>query len=224
MTSSPARRARVRRTLLWVCGGLALAVIAIVLAIVLPIVLHQDAGSSGQAHTEDDFSAEVTATGEDGRSRTLAAERPDGSAPDLTALRPGDDLVIYGSGFNANNGIYIGVCRIPDVAGEKPSPCLGGIPEGAVEGDLGTNPDGSEAPVFLESQWVTSNWAWRPFATGSYTDQENGAFTAHLKVPAATMEGLDCRTERCGIYTRNDHTAAGDRVQDLFLRITYAKE
>ena len=35
------------------------------------------------------------------------------------------------------------------------------------------------------------------------------------------MEARPNRRLRCAIYTRNDHTALGDRVQDLFIPIAF---
>lgn len=218
MSATASRRRRIGRIILWVCGALAVVVLAVAAAVVIPILTHENSGSSGQEPgAEGAFPTEVSATGEDGRTRVLEVVGADGEPVDLSALSPGDELTVFGTGFNADNGIYLGFCKVP-APGEKPSPCLGGIPEGAESGELGTDaPADTDAPG-LESQWITNNWAWKSFATGSYSDEENGAFTARLQVPAVTMEGLDCRVEQCGIFTRNDHTASGDRVQDLFLR------
>ena len=35
-------------------------------------------------------------------------------------------------------------------------------------------------------------------------------------------DGYDCTVDRCAIYTRNDHTALGDRVQDLYIPVGFA--
>ena len=37
-----------------------------------------------------------------------------------------------------------------------------------------------------------------------------------------TAEGIDCTVDACAIYTRNDHTALNDRVQDVYIPIGYA--
>ena len=223
MSAPVSRRRRITRIILWVCGGLAVLVLALAAAVVVPILTHQNAGSSGQTGVDEgSFPDEVSAVGADDRTRVLGVVGPTGEAVDLSQLSPGDELTVFGTGFNADNGIYLGFCKVP-AAGEKPSPCLGGIPEGAESGELAEQENsGADGPA-LESQWITNNWAWRAFATGSYTDAENGAFTARLLVPELSMAGLDCRVEQCGIFTRNDHTASGDRVQDLYLRFDAAK-
>ena len=33
---------------------------------------------------------------------------------------------------------------------------------------------------------------------------------------------FDCRVDACGIFTRNDHTALSDRVQDLYVPVAFA--
>lgn len=211
-------RRNVGRIVLFVLIGVAVVVLVLVLAILLPILTHQNSGGSGQEAVKG-FPNTVTATGADDRVRTLSAHEADGKAVDLSQLVPGQEIVVTGSGFNAANGIYVGFCRIPDNPDVKPSPCLGGIPEDArAEKD---HPAAGAAAA--ESVWLTDNWAWRPFATGGFDDGAAGTFTTRLLVPAPEANGLDCRVERCGIMTRNDHTAASDRVQDLHLAIGFAK-
>lgn len=177
--------------------------------LMIPILLHQNAGDSGQI-APTGFPTEVSATGADDRTRTLSAENPDGGAPDLENLVPGQELVVRGSGYDSRVGIYVGFCKIPAEPGMKPGPCLGGIPDDA-EAEKSEN-IGAEA---LESAWVTNNWAWRTIASHQY--QNDGEFEVLLKVPAFQSEGLDCEAQACGIYTRADHTALKDRVQDLYL-------
>lgn len=191
-------------------------VLALVLSIVVPILTHQNSGGSGQVATEG-FPDSISADGADGRTRTLTAHASDGGEIDLSQLSPGEEVVVTGTGFNAENGIYVGFCRIPDNPEVKPSPCLGGIPEDA-RAEKEHPASGARA---AESVWLTDNWAWRPFATGGFDDGATGTFTARLLVPAPEANGLDCRVERCGIMTRNDHTAASDRVQDLHLAIGF---
>ena len=43
-----------------------------------------------------------------------------------------------------------------------------------------------------------------------------------VEVPSPADDHVDCREVACAIYTRNDHTAASDRVQDLYLPIGFA--
>lgn len=217
VTDAPSRPRR-NRTRIALIAIIAVASVTLVtvLAVVLPILTHQSAGGSGQVAAEG-FPASVTATGADGRTRTLSAHTSEGTPADLSGLSPGEEVVVTGSGFDAAIGIYVGFCRVPDNPEEKPSPCLGGIPEDA--GDAKDQPaTGADA---AESVWITDNWAWRPFATSGFDDATKGTFTALLVVPEPEANGLDCRVELCGITTRNDHTAASDRVQDLHLAIGF---
>lgn len=193
--------------------GIAVLVLAGVLVVLLPILTHQSAGGSGQ-EIPTDYVAAVSATGEDGRTRTLSVETPDGKPAELDSLHPGDTLVVTGDGFDAGIGIYLAICGIPASGDEKPGPCLGGVPEGAEAGDAG-------AQAGLSSAWITDAWAWRAFATQGYADADRGTFTATLTVPDPVVDGFDCRDQRCAIATRADHTAAKDRVQDMLLPVAF---
>lgn len=192
---------------------LALIVLAVVAIVLIPILTHQSAGGSGQ-EIPSDFVSESSATGADGRTRSLTVETADGTPANLAELKSGEELIVSGTGFDSSIGIYVSICAIPEQAGMKPSPCLGGIPEGAQEGDA-ANQEG------LSSAWVTDDWAWRAFASHTYDDAETGSFTVQLTVPPAAGEGLDCTVERCALVTRADHTAANDRVQDMLLPVAY---
>jgi hypothetical protein len=191
---------------------LAALVLAGALAVLVPILTHRSAGGSGQA-LPDEYVSESSATGADGRTRLLSATTSGGEPAALDALRPGETLVVRGSGFDAGIGIYVAICAIPESPDEKPGPCLGGIPEGAETGEAQESG--------LSSAWVTDDWAWRAFATHGYGSE--GSFEVELTVPAPVSEALDCRVERCAIATRADHTASGDRVQDMLLPVSYAR-
>lgn len=195
---------------------LAVAVLVLIgaLAVVIPILTHQSAGGSGQTVPEG-YVSEASARGADGREREISVETADGSPADLERLVPGEELVVRGSGFDASIGIYVAICAIPSSDEEKPGPCLGGIPEGAEEGQTGQ--------TALASAWITDAWAWRAFATQRYDDAETGSFAARLTVPQPVTDGLDCRETRCAIATRADHTASGDRVQDMLLPVAFAQ-
>ena len=206
---SPQRRTT--RIILIALLSVAVIVLGIAVAVMLPILTHQSAGGSGQA-VPDGTVSEVSATGEDGRERALSAVDASGSPADLSALEPGDRITIKGSGFDSGIGIYLAFCGIPASPEEKPGPCLGGIPEGATEGTVDTDA--------LTSAWITNDWAWRAFATHRFDD--GGAFEITLTVPPAEGEGIDCREQRCAISTRADHTATSDRVQDMLLPVEYA--
>lgn len=213
------RHGTVRRALLAVVIVGALIVLAAVAAIMLPILTHHSAGSSGQT-VPDRIVSDTSATGADGRTRTLAVETEAGEPADLAHLEPGETLVIRGSGFDPGIGIYVSICAIPDEPGEKPSPCLGGLPEGAMEAD---DPESGKEAAPETSVWITDDWAWRSFATQGYDDPETGGFTARLLVAEPVQEGLDCtEPSSCAVTTRADHTAAGDRVQDVLLPVAFA--
>lgn len=209
--SRPRRRNLMRIILIFVLVS-ALLVFGLAAAVLLPIVLHESAGGSGQ-ELPADFSSSVSATGDDGRERSLSAETIDGSPIELDELAPGETVVVRGAGFDASIGIYVAFCQVQPV-GTKPGPCLGGVPEGATEGEI-------EDDATLSSAWITNDWAWRSFATGSYLDDAAGTFEVTLTVPDAVSEGLDCTEVECALTTRADHTAASDRVQDMRLRVSY---
>lgn len=210
-----ARRRPVSRIILIAVLAVAVLVLAGVIAVLVPILTHQNSGGSGQA-VPTDYVAESSATGGDGRTREISATLPGGGKVDLSELSPGDVVTVNGTGFDSSIGIYVGFCAIPASPEQKPGPCLGGIPEGAEQGDAA----GQEA---LSSAWLTDDWAWKAFATQGYSDHDSGSFEVDLTVPAPTIEGLDCTKVRCAIVTRADHTALSDRVQDMMLPIRYAK-
>lgn len=189
--------------------ALASAMLVVVGLLTIPILTHSSAGSSGQ-EVPDGFVSETTATGADGRTRTVAVTMPDGEPADLARLQPGETLVVSGTGYDSKIGIYVSICAIPSLPGEKPSPCLGGIPETS-EG----------AAVAESSVWITNNWAWAAFATHGYDDAGAGSFVAELTVPGAVSNGLDCTKVLCAITTRSDHTAASDRIQDIQLPVAF---
>lgn len=220
MSSAKKDRVPVRRIVLIVVLTLGAVLLALATAILLPILTHDSAGSSGQeAPTE--FVTEVTAEGSDGRTRTVEVKEADGTELDLARLTPGETLTVRGTGFDASIGIYVSFCKIQDDAAERPTPCLGGIPEDAqTENDAEAQ---AQADTPIESAWVTDNWAWRAFATHRYLDASEGTFEVTLLVPAAESEGLDCRVDECGLYTRADHTALDDRLQDVYLPIGFAE-
>ncbi len=214
MIASRIRPAR-RRLVLLVLLVVAILVLAGALAVLIPILTHQSAGSSGQEVPER-FVSEATASGADGRERRITAETPAGDPARLDALVPGDIIAVRGGGFDSAIGIYVAICAIPGSPDQRPSPCLGGIPEGAQTGGAA----GEEA---LSSVWITDDWAWRAFATRGYEDADRGTFSAWITVPEPVVEGLDCRETRCAIATRADHTAGADRVQDMLLPVAYAE-
>ena len=206
------------RGLVW-AGGIIVVVAALIMAwIVVPIVTISPAGSSGQQREVEGYPASVSATGDDGRTRTLEAAFESGEERDFSALVAGDRLIVSGSGFDPSKGIYVAVCKVPDSVGGKPGPCLGGVPSTEEDGDSTAG-----AVEYAASNWVNDDWAWRLFGARSFDDRGAGSFTAYIEIPASADENVDCTRVRCGLFTRNDHTALEDRVQDLYLPVSFAK-
>lgn len=120
------------------------------------------------------------------------------------ALDPdGATIRVRGRGFDPRVGIYVGLCVIPP-RGAKPSPCGGGV-----------NMEGASA----SSAWIASNpppygaALAIPFAKG-------GRFDVRLRL-SSSIGDVDCRTTRCAIVTRADHTRAGDRRFDVIVPVTF---
>jgi len=211
-------RRRLLRGLGW--AGAILLGIAVVAAawIVLPLLTSSPAGSSGQPLDVEGFPLSVTATGDDGRERVLSAVLSNRESRDLSELVAGDRIVVSGSGYDPTTGIYVAVCKVPDAADQRPGPCLGGVPGTEEDGDINEG-----AIEFAASNWVNDDWAWRLFGARSFDDRQTGAFTAYIEIPSSADENVDCSQERCGLYTRNDHTALENRVQDLYLPVGFAE-
>jgi hypothetical protein len=193
--------------------ALLLTVVAIV---VVPILTHVDQGGSNQEEAADAWPLEASAAGDDGRDRHLEIHSVEpGGSVDTSALAPGDRFVVSGTGYDPARGIYVAICAIPDDPAVKPGPCLGGVPaDEAVEVPEGTI-------QFAPSNWINDDWAWRLFGARSYDDPASGTFTAYLEVPATADEKVDCREVACALYTRNDHTASSDRVQDVYIPLGF---
>lgn len=208
---------RRRRRWPFIVGAVAVVLLGLVAAIAVPILTHVDQGSANQETSADEWPLEATATGDDGRQREIRILPVDpGGTVDTSALVPGDRFVVSGSGYDPARGIYVAICAIPDSPDVKPGPCLGGSPDGdAVEVPEGTI-------QFAPSNWINDDWAWKLFGARSYDDRDSGTFTAYLEVPATADDHVDCREVACALYTRNDHTASSDRVQDLYIPLGFA--
>ena len=201
-----------RRRRIALIVGIAVALLLVPVAIVaVPILLHTDQGVSVQEPVQD-WPLAVSALGDDGRTRELmvVAAAP-GEAVDTSALAEGDRIVVSGTGYDTAQGIYVAICVIPSSPAEKPGPCLGGVPSGESSSSPG-------AVDFAPSNWINDDWAWKLFGARSYDDVATGTFTAYLEVGDPGV----CAATACGIFTRNDHTALGDRVQDLYLPVAFA--
>jgi len=205
-----------RRWWLWALVAVLAVLLVAVAVVAIPILTHDDQGLSHQDPQQQDWPLTATATGDDGRERSILVTDAGGGEPDTSALEPGDRLVVHGSGYDAEQGIYVAICAIPGDPSVKPGPCLGGVPsQEGEEVEAGT-------VQYAPSNWINDDWAWKLFGARSYDDPEAGTFTAYLEVPEPADEHLDCRDVACAIYTRNDHTAASDRVQDLFVPVGFA--
>jgi hypothetical protein len=191
------------------------ALLVVVAIIAVPILTHQNAGLSNQSQPDEEWPLSATAAGDDGRERTIEIAGVDGGAIDTSALTPGERFVVTGSGYDPQRGIYVAICAIPGDPSIKPGPCLGGVPSGDQPGDENTQ-------QFAPSNWINDDWAWKLFGARSYDDRDTGTFTAYLEVPAASDEHVDCTAVACAVYTRNDHTAASDRVQDVHIPVGFA--
>jgi hypothetical protein len=183
----------------------------------LPMLFGSQAGSSGQI-TPEGFPSSVTATGEDGRTRTLSASAESGAEFDLSSVSPGDRVVVSGSGFDADSGIYVAVCKVPDSPEIKPGPCLGGVP--TLEAGEESTPGSID---WAPANWINEDWAWKLFGARSFDDIDAGEFTAYVLIPESSDAHVDCTVETCGIFTRNDHTELDNRVQDLYLPVSFAE-
>ena len=194
---------------------LALVMTAIGIVIV-PILTHVDLGDANQEASAEEWPLEATAVGDDGRERRIEIVSVEpGATVDTSALEPGDRFVVSGTGYDPARGIYVAICAIPDDASQKPGPCLGGSPDGdAVEVPEGTI-------QFAPSNWINDDWAWKLFGARSYDDRDSGTFTAYIEVPPTADANVDCREVACALYTRNDHTASADRVQDVYIPLGF---
>lgn len=211
------RRRLVIRVLLWSGGIIVVAVLAIAAVLIAPFVLPGQTGSSGQDTVVGVWPTTVSATGDDNRTRTMTVIDEAGDAPDLSALQPGQRLIVSGTGYDSKRGIYVAICQIPDAQEVRPGPCLGGVPE------LDDVSGGEGSVEWASSNWINQEWAWRLFGARSFDNAASGDFTAYILVPPGAEEGLDCTVSACGLFTRNDHTAIDNRLQDLYLPVGFAK-
>jgi hypothetical protein len=181
----------------------------------VPILAHHNQGLAHQDPSTEPWPTTATGTGDDGRSRTLTVAGDAGAAVDTSALSVGQHLVVTGSGYDGARGIYVAICVIPPDPSTKPGPCVGGVP------DQKAQPVEAGTVQYAPSNWINDDWAWKLFGARSYDDLKTGTFTAYIEVGEPKGTGFDCRVDKCGIFTRNDHTALTDRVQDLYVPIAY---
>lgn len=118
----------------------------------------------------------------------------------------GSFVTVTGRGFDPRVGIYVALCVQPR-AGQKPSPCGGGA-----------DTDGSSRA----SAWVSSNAP--SYGKGLATRYgKNGTFKVRIYVSPRLTSSIDCRTTRCAITTRADHTRINDRTWDLSVPVRFAR-
>lgn len=208
---------RRRRLWPWILVAILVVLLIPIAIVVVPILTHQSEGVSTPVEPAEEWSDTATALGDDGRERSLTVSGENAASVDLSALAAGDHVTVTGTGFDSARGIYVAVCVIPESPEIKPGPCLGGVPDQEAEQvEAGT-------VQWAPSNWINNDWAWKLFGARAYEDADAGTFTAYLELPDPVGEGIDCRVDRCGIVTRNDHTAAADRVQDVYVPIAYAQ-
>ncbi len=214
--SSTADVPRRRRRWPWVVTGVLVLLLVPIAVVVVPILTYQGQGDANQDAATEAWPLVATATGDDGRDRSISVEpAEDGATIDTSALTVGERFIVRGDGFDGSRGIYVAICVIP-APGEKPGPCVGGVPEQSEqEVAVGTI-------QFAPSNWINDDFAWRLFGARSYDSVADGTFTAYLEAGDPVGEGFDCRVDACGIFTRNDHTALRDRVQDLYVPVGFA--
>jgi hypothetical protein len=223
---APKRASRIskktRRVLLWVSVTAAIVILVPVGFIAVPIIAHVDNGVPVQDDSGQQWPVSATTRGSDGRTRTItvaavASESvPNTAGFDTSRLAVGQRVVVTGTGFDAAQGIYVAICVIPNDPATKPGPCLGGVPTQTKQ-DVAAG-----TTQFAPSNWINDQWAWKLFGSRSYDDAEAGTFHAYLEITSPVGDGVDCTTSRCAIYTRNDHTALRDRIQDVYLPVGFA--
>ncbi|MBL6276544.1 hypothetical protein JMF97_10250 [Micromonospora fiedleri] len=116
----------------------------------------------------------------------------------------GTTVTVTGSGYDIAKGIYVAYC-VDNGAGVAPSPCGGGVD---TTGSTGA------------SHWISSNppsyaeGLTLPYGAG-------GSFTVQVKI-TSKIGDVDCTTRRCVVASRNDHTRASDRSQDVKVPVSFA--
>jgi len=116
----------------------------------------------------------------------------------------GETVRVTGSGFDLTKGIYVALCVVqpPD---QQPSPCGGGVDRAGASG---------------ASIWISSNPP--TYGVGlAIPYGEGGTFDVEFSVSPGINDAVDCRAVECAIVTKNDHTIAQDRSQDLVIPVTF---
>lgn len=125
----------------------------------------------------------------------------------------GEALLVRGTGFDVNKGIYIAFC-LDTGPGNVPTPCGGGVDTSGTSG---------------ASQWISSNppsygtELAKPFGPGG-TFEVTVAVSARIGVEGAEGGLHDCAVETCAVLTRADHTRTGDRSADVRVPVAFAAD
>lgn len=158
---------------------------------------------AGTAHSEPAALKVRAKPGDEG-----SATGPEGQRLTVTPVKElalkKKKLTVTGSGYDEKKGIYAALC-VDNGPGRTPTPCVGGA---ATDG-------GSKA-----SAWISNN----PPPHGAdlaVPYGKDGSFKVELTVDAKDGS-TDCRTTRCVLATRADHTRPGDRSQDVRVPVTFA--
>ncbi|KQX10386.1 hypothetical protein ASC82_22125 [Streptomyces sp. Root431] len=135
-----------------------------------------------------------------------------------TASAAGTNVTVTGSGYNPDQGVYVGLCAIPagvntadpTTWNNKPTPCLGGQDETGTTG---------------ASHWVNSDWYWMsPSNSSPFTESGGlGSFAVQIHVKAKLSDTVTCGQGgvTCAIVTRADHFDSSDRKYDVYVPVTF---
>ncbi|MFE3603519.1 hypothetical protein [Streptomyces sp. NPDC059142] len=135
-----------------------------------------------------------------------------------TLAAAGENVTVTGSGYNADKGIYVSLCVIPDGVDTnnpatfttKPTPCLGGQDEAGTTG---------------ASHWINSDFYWMSPNNSSPYDEAGGVgnFSVQIHVNPNIATGVTCGQAgvRCAIVTRADHFDTNNRGYDLYVPVTF---
>ncbi|MEV7089044.1 hypothetical protein AB0O07_24675 [Streptomyces sp. NPDC093085] len=135
-----------------------------------------------------------------------------------TAAASGENVTVTGSGYNADKGIYVSLCVIPDGVDPndpatfttKATPCLGGQDEAGTTG---------------ASHWINSDFYWMSPDNSSPYDEADGVgnFSVRIHVSPNIASGITCGQSgvRCAIVTRADHFDTNNRDADLYVPVTF---
>ncbi|WP_413759389.1 hypothetical protein [Streptomyces sp. MMBL 11-3] len=135
------------------------------------------------------------------------------TAPDSLSAA-GQNITVSGSGYNTLQGVYVGLCVVPEgvVPGDpstytsRPTPCLGGADQSGTTG---------------ASHWVSNLGGGTVANSSAYGT--GGSFTVSVHVNPNIGAGQVCGTDvDCAVVTRADHTGSGNRSYDVYLPVDFS--